>query len=77
MREALIRLGQSRPDIRLFEVDSQRDEALAREFDVFHLPAVFIYRDGEYHAPLETEPRVAQLLQAMDAVLAEPAREAP
>ena len=77
MHEALTRLGETRLDIQLFEVNSQRDEALAREFEVFHLPALFIYRQGDYHAPLEAEPRVPKLLQALDTVLNAPAQEAP
>jgi len=77
MRRALLQLGEARRDIRLFEVDSQRDAALAREFDLFHLPALFVYRHGEYHAPLQCSPRAAELQQTLEAVLSRPAQEAP
>jgi thioredoxin 1 len=77
MRQALLQLAEVRPDIRLFEVDSQRDAALTREFELFHLPALFLYRRGEYHAAVQTEPRVSRLLETLDTLLSQPAREAP
>ncbi len=77
MRRALVLLAEARPDIRLFEVDSQRDAALAREFDLFHLPALFLYRHGEYHAPVQCLPRLPELELGIDELLARPAQEAP
>lgn len=77
MRRALGELSVTRPDIHLFEVDSQRDAALAREFDLFHLPALFLYRDGTYHAPVQSTPRAAALEQTVDTLLGQPALEAP
>ena len=44
--------------IRVFEVDAGTDQALVESFEVFHLPALFLYQDGAYHAPLEVEPVV-------------------
>ncbi len=40
---------------RLYKVDVQRDAALARAFDIFHLPDLFLYRDGHFHARLDCE----------------------
>ncbi|MGM0594633.1 MAG: thioredoxin family protein [Pseudomonadota bacterium] len=69
-REAFARLH-------LFEVDAQQDMALTREFEVFHLPSLFLFRDGQFHAPLHAEPTPTALLSAIDAALAAEALEAP
>ena len=45
--------------LNIFEVDAQQDMALTREFDVFHLPAMFLFRDGHYHAPIRTLPALS------------------
>lgn len=76
-RAALLGLTKIRPDIGLFEVDAQSDTALVREFDIFHLPSLFLYRDGEYHSPLHAEPLPESLDRAIDRQLAMPAEDAP
>lgn len=46
--------GFSRSDgIPGFEVDAGLDQALAQEFELFHLPALFLFVDGEFHRPLQ------------------------
>lgn len=64
-------------ELRLFEVDAQRDMALTREFGVFHLPAMFLYRDGAFHCELHSEATAHHLRHAIDAALAAPPQEAP
>lgn len=64
-------------DIHLFEVDAERDLALTREFEVFHLPSLFLFRDGEYHCELKSEAHPAAMHRAMTAALQRPAEEAP
>ena len=61
----------------LYEVDASRDGGLAREFEVFHLPSLFVYRDGHYHAPLHAEAAPERIRAAVAATLARPALEAP
>lgn len=63
--------------IAVFEVDAAVDAALAREFAVFHLPALFLFKDGEYHAALESEASLPRLREALHTLLALPAQEAP
>lgn len=63
--------------LNLFEVDAQQDMALTREFDVFHLPAMFLFREGQYHAPIHAEPQPASLIAAIEAALAQEPQEAP
>ncbi len=72
------RLPASAPaDARLFQVDVQVAAALARAFDVFHLPTLLLYLDGRYHARLNCEITPVALRAAIDRALLEPAEEEP
>ncbi len=61
----------------LFKVDVQRATALARAFEIFHLPDLFLYRDGHFHARLGCEVSAPALAAAMERALALPAQEEP
>lgn len=61
----------------VFEVDAGMDQALAREFELFHLPALFLFVGGEYHRPLECAASLPVLRAAFAESLALPAEEAP
>lgn len=63
--------------IPVFEVDAGEDAALAQAFELFHLPALFLFVDGEYHRPLQCEASLPRLRAAIDTALALPAEEAP
>jgi thioredoxin 1 len=65
------------PDITIFEVDAGHDLALAREFYVFHLPALFLFHDGQFHASVQSEAHPTRLRAAIAHALAQPAQEAP
>ena len=72
------RLPASAPvDAVLFKVDVQVASALARAFDVFHLPTLFLYLDGHYHARLNCEVTPAALRSAIDHALRQSAEEEP
>jgi len=77
----LKRLFAAQPEafsrLQLFEVDAGQEMALTREFEVFHLPAMFLFRDGHYHAPIHAEPRVESLLAAIETALVNAPQEAP
>jgi thioredoxin-like negative regulator of GroEL len=77
MKRTLAELRRARPDLAVFEVDAQHEAGLTREFSVFHLPALFLFRDGEYHRPVEAEPLPGPLAAAIDAALDQPPLEAP
>lgn len=64
-------------DLQVFEIDAARDPGLAREFEVFHLPALFLYRDGAYHRSLECAAHPAAIRNAIATTLALPPEEAP
>jgi hypothetical protein len=74
---ALTELARCRPDLHLFEVDAQVDTALVRELEVFHLPALFLYRDGHFHCELHARPTPDALAEAIERALQAPAGEAP
>ena len=76
LRRVLADYAATQP-VTVFEVDAERDLALAREFSVFHLPSMFLYVDGEYHCELHSEARAPAIAAAIEAALARPAEEAP
>ncbi len=65
------------PGTRLYRVDVQQAQALARAYDVFHLPALFLFRDGRYHARLDCELTPTALQATIERALAAPAQEEP
>lgn len=72
------RLPESAPaDTALFKVDVQVASALARAFDVFHLPTLLLYVDGHYHARLDCEVTSTALRAAIEHALQQPPQEEP
>ena len=61
----------------LFKVDVQQATALARQYALFHLPALFLYRNGQFHAELHCAVTPVALQQAINDALAKPAQEEP
>ncbi|TLP70354.1 thioredoxin [Pseudomonas nitroreducens] len=65
------------PIDRLCWIDAGHSGGLVERYEVFHLPSLFLVRDGHFlgpvHAPLRPEP----LIQALRAALARPAEELP
>lgn len=77
LRQVLEGHPQEFSDLHLFEVDAQQDQALTNEFDVFHLPSLFLFRDGHFHAQIEAEPLPQHITAAITAALSEGPQEAP
>lgn len=77
MRQTLRIYGASHAEVSLFEVDAQRDMALTQEFELFHLPALFLYLDGRFHVEIQCEPLPHRLERAVATAMTLPAREAP
>lgn len=61
----------------LFKVDVREATGLAREFGIFHLPELFLYSHGQFHARLNCEVGATALGVALDKALAMPAEEEP
>jgi len=60
-----------------YEVDVSEATGVARYFDIFHLPTVYLYRDGCFHAELQCEARQDAIRQAARQLLAAPAQDEP
>ncbi|MDO8892730.1 MAG: thioredoxin family protein [Sulfurimicrobium sp.] len=61
----------------LYKVDVQQSMGLARAYEVFHLPALFLFVDGRYHAPIESEVTAMKMKQALEQALAAPPQDEP
>ena len=77
LRQVLQEVRRRQPGWRVFEVDAQRDPALSNEFEVFHLPTIFLFHDGEFHCQLQAEARTTAIVSATRRALQQPAEEAP
>ena len=66
-----------RPDIEVYEVDAKQDQALAEEFSLFHLPALFLYADGAFRSELQCEANLDKLDAAVALALQNPPQELP
>jgi len=73
----LEQLSIQRPALQVFEIDAEQSMGLAREYDVFHLPALFVFVNGQFHAPLQCEARLEVIDHTLDGLLAAPAQDAP
>ena len=60
------------PVERLYWVDAERSGGLVQRYGVFHLPALFLVRDGELLGPVQAPLRESALAAA---ILATDARE--
>ncbi len=77
LRRALEVLRHKRPDWLIYEVDAEREGGLVREFEVFHLPAMFLFKDGDFHREIDSLATPQALEAAIEAALAQPPGEAP
>ena len=55
--------------VHYYKVDVQKSTALARAYEVFHLPSLFVYVDGQYHGPLHAEPTPEKFSRALSELL--------
>ena len=60
-----------------YEIKANKAAALVNEFSVFHLPSLYLYKDGEFHCELHSEAIPSKLIEAIDLALAKPAEEEP
>ncbi len=75
--QLLVRYRQSHPGIHLFKVDAGENQALAQEFSLFHLPALFLYLNGEFYSELQCHASPEALERAITEALAAPPQEMP
>lgn len=60
-----------------YEVDVSEATGVARYFDIFHLPTIYLYRDGQFHAELQCEARADSIRQATHHLLNAAAQDEP
>lgn len=61
----------------LYEVDVSEATGVARGFDIFHLPTIYLYRDGRFHAELQCPPHASLVRAAARTLLDGPAQDEP
>ena len=61
----------------LYEVDVSEATSVARYYGIFHLPTIYLYRDGRFHAELQCEARPEAIRLTVLSLLDAPAREEP
>ena len=64
-------------DVQICAVDAQASMALTRAYDVFHLPGLFLFIDGQYHRALQPHASVASLREAIDQAMILHAEDEP
>lgn len=65
VKAMLLGLGPDLP-APLYELDVEESPGVAAELDVFHLPALFLFRDGELWGTIHAEARRGALLAAIN-----------
>ena len=65
------------PVTRLCWVDAGRNAGLVTRYEVFHLPALFLIRDGQFFGALHAPFTQTDLVAAMSEALLRPAEELP
>jgi thioredoxin-like negative regulator of GroEL len=75
-RDRVPSLAQGHVDALIY-VDAEEQLALVREFEVFHLPALFLFQAGRYHGALHAPLMPVEFSRAIDSALAAPAQETP
>lgn len=75
--ELLQEYQENHPGLSIFRIDTGKDQALAEEFDVFHLPALHLYHGGQYHSEVQCEAKVESIESAIKQALAAPAQDSP
>ncbi len=61
----------------LFEVDVSEATGVARYYDIFHLPAIYLYREGRFHAEVQCAATVDAIRDAARGLLLAAAHEEP
>lgn len=77
IRQVLREVRRRQPDWAVYEIDAQHEAGLNSEFEVFHLPTIFLFYQGQFHCQLETEARPSAVVQATLAALHLAPGEAP
>ncbi|WP_343350062.1 thioredoxin [Pseudomonas sediminis] len=69
--------GMPLPIERLCWVDAGHNAGLVTRYEVFHLPALFLVKDGHFFGALHTRLTLSDLVTALGEALLRPAEELP
>jgi thioredoxin-like negative regulator of GroEL len=61
----------------VYEIKADKAAALVNEFNVFHLPSIFLYQNGHFHCELHTQAHPHKIIEAVELALSKPAEEEP
>ncbi|NRH29164.1 thioredoxin family protein [Pseudomonas marincola] len=65
------------PVDRLAWIDAADNAGLVQRYEVFHLPALFVVRDGDFYGAVQARLNLHELTNAVDGALSRPAEELP
>jgi thioredoxin-like negative regulator of GroEL len=77
LREILEQLRHLHPEWPVYQVDALAEMGLVREFEIFHLPAVFLFLQGIFHSEISCAASPSAIETAVGAAMLVPPREAP
>lgn len=77
LRKVLEQYQLNYNDLSIFEVDAGVSASLTQAYDVFHLPTMFLFKDGQFHCQLDAEPLPAAIHAAVEKALKQAAKEEP
>lgn len=69
--------SKSNLSFKAFEIKADKASALVNEFGVFHLPSMFLYKDGVFHCELHAEALTIKLIDAIEVALSKAPQEEP
>ena len=64
-------------DFNVFEIKADKATALVNEFNVFHLPTMFLYNEGQFHCNLQAQAHPQKIIDAIETALLNSAEEEP
>jgi len=76
-KQFLEHFNQSSIEFNAYEIKADKAAALVNEFGVFHLPSMYLYKNGNYHCQLQAEATPSKLIEAIDIAFTQPAEEEP
>ncbi|HHJ20535.1 MAG TPA: hypothetical protein ENJ84_12060 [Gammaproteobacteria bacterium] len=77
LKQVLSNVDCGLPEWTVYEVCAEQDAAIAQEFEVLHLPAVFVFREGQFHRHLYFEIHPDRFCEALHQSLVAEAEALP
>lgn len=77
LKQVLAGMAPPLPGLEAREVDAEQAGGLVEELDIFHLPALFLYQHGDYHAPVHAALHADAIAEAIQAAARGPRQALP